>query len=61
MLPIADRLLILANPFQLRDRVFISQPHHGDLDSNAHRTHCLEGWEMIKAIRCWESGRTADS
>lgn len=49
-LPLAAGLLILANPFQLRDRVFsIFQPH-GDLDSNAHRTVTrLVGWEMIKA------------
>ena len=49
-LPVAAGLLVLANPFQLRDRVFsIFQPH-GDLDSNAHRALTrLVGWEMIKA------------
>ncbi len=50
-LPVAAGLLILANPFQLRDRVFsIFQPHAGDLDSNAHRALTRRvGWEMIKA------------
>jgi O-antigen ligase len=49
-LPLAAGLLIAANPYQLRDRVFsIFQPH-GDLDSNAHRALTrLVGWEMIKA------------
>jgi O-antigen ligase len=49
-LPVAAGLLILANPFQLRERVFsIFQPHQGDLDSNAHRALTrLVGWEMIK-------------
>jgi putative inorganic carbon (HCO3(-)) transporter len=51
-LPLAAGLLILANPFQLRDRVVsIFQPH-GDLDSNAHRVLTRRvGWEMIKAHR----------
>ena len=49
-LPIAAGLLILANPFQLRDRVFSIVQPHGDLDSNAHRALTrLVGWEMIKA------------
>jgi len=49
-LPLTAGLLVAANPYQLRDRVFsIFQPH-GDLDSNAHRALTrLVGWEMIKA------------
>jgi O-antigen ligase len=49
-LPVAAGLLVLANPFQLRSRVFSIFEPHGDLDSNAHRALTRRvGWEMIKA------------
>lgn len=49
-IPVAALLLVLANPFQLRDRVVSVFQPHGDLDSNAHRALTRQvGWEMIKA------------
>jgi O-antigen ligase len=50
VLPVAVGLLVLANPFQLRNRVFSIFEPHGDLDSNSHRALTRRvGWEMIKA------------
>jgi len=49
--PAVAGLLLLANPFELRDRVFSTfHAHPGNLDSNEHR-HVLQevGWAMVKA------------
>jgi O-antigen ligase len=50
LVPVFTAAVLLANPFDLRERaVSIFQPH-GDLDSNAHRALLRRvGWEMIKA------------
>jgi len=49
-IPIFVGLLLLANPFELRERaVSIFRPH-GDVDSNEHRAVLRRvGWEMVKA------------
>jgi len=50
-LPVAIAALLLANPFDLRERaVSALWPHQGQTDSNAHRAELRRiGWEMIQA------------
>src|ERR1043166_44368 len=49
-LPAVVGLLLLANPFEVRDRVVSAFRPHGEVDSNEHRVVTrLVGWEMIKA------------
>lgn len=48
--PIPILLLLLINPFAIRDRALSSFRPHGDTDSNEFRSVCRRaGWEMIKA------------
>jgi putative inorganic carbon (hco3(-)) transporter len=49
-LPVPLLLMVLLNPFEIRERVrSVFQPH-GDTDSNQFRYVCRRaGWEMIKA------------
>lgn len=49
--PFAAALVLLANPFGVRDRaISIFHPHEGTVDSNAfHGLARRVGWEMIKA------------
>jgi putative inorganic carbon (hco3(-)) transporter len=43
-------VVLLANPFAVRERVISIVQPHGDLDSNEHRAVTRRiGWEMIKA------------
>jgi len=48
-LPLPILAVLLANPFDLRERaISVFQPH-GDTDSNGFRYVCLrEGWEIVK-------------
>lgn len=49
-LPIPILLLLLANPFDVRERARSAFQPHGDTDSNQFRYVCRRtGWEMIKA------------
>jgi len=49
-IPVAAGLLLLANPFEVRERAISAFHPHGDLDSNEHRAVLRRvGWEMIKA------------
>jgi O-antigen ligase len=42
-------VLLLANPFELRERALSSFRPHGAMDSNSHKAELQEiGWEMIK-------------
>jgi len=48
-LPVPILVLLLANPFGLRERAVSVFHSHGDIDSNSFRYVCLrEGWEIIK-------------
>ncbi|HEX5227234.1 MAG TPA: O-antigen ligase family protein [Bryobacteraceae bacterium] len=49
--PVVIAALLLANPFDLRERaVSALSPHEGRTDSNAHRAELRRiGWEMIQA------------
>jgi len=48
--PAALALLLLANPFELRNRALSIYRPHGEVDSNAHRAVTRRvGWEMVKA------------
>jgi O-antigen ligase len=49
--PVMLVLVLLANPFSLRDRALSAfAPHAGQTDSNAHRAELRRiGWEMIQA------------
>jgi|SRR5665213_1676636 len=49
--PVAIAALLIANPFDLRERaVSALSPHQGQTDSNSHRAELRRiGWEMIKA------------
>jgi O-antigen ligase len=51
LLPLLVALVLLANPFSLRERALSAvSPHPGQTDSNAHRAELRRiGWEMIKA------------
>jgi putative inorganic carbon (hco3(-)) transporter len=51
ILPVLIALVLLANPFRLRERALSAvSPHPGQTDSNAHRAELRRiGWEMIKA------------
>jgi putative inorganic carbon (hco3(-)) transporter len=51
ILPVLIALMLLANPFSLRERALSAvSPHPGQTDSNAHRAELRRiGWEMIKA------------
>jgi O-antigen ligase len=51
MVPVAIAALLIANPFDLRERaVSVVSPHEGQTDSNSHRAELRRiGWEMIKA------------
>jgi O-antigen ligase len=51
IVPAIAGIVLLANPFQIRERVIsIVQPHEGQVDSNEHRAVLRRvGWEMIKA------------
>jgi putative inorganic carbon (hco3(-)) transporter len=51
ILPVLIALVLLANPFSLRERALSAfAPHPGQTDSNAHRAELRRiGWEMIKA------------
>ena len=48
--PVLVAILLLINPFELRERATSAFRPHGDVDSNAHRamTRAI-GWQMIKA------------
>ncbi len=50
-LPVLIALVLLANPFSLRERALSAvSPHPGQTDSNEHRAELRRiGWEMIKA------------
>jgi putative inorganic carbon (HCO3(-)) transporter len=49
-LPALAGLVLLVNPFELRDRAMSVFRPHGELDSNQHRVITRRvGWEMIKA------------
>jgi putative inorganic carbon (hco3(-)) transporter len=49
-LPVVAGIILLANPFEIGDRVISAFRPNGDLDSNAHRRMCrLIGYQMIKA------------
>jgi len=50
-IPLLIALLLLANPFAVRERaVSAFEPHAGGLDSNEHRALLRRvGWQMIKA------------
>ncbi len=50
-LPVLLAILLLINPFDVRERVVSAfHPHAGDMDSNAHRAMCRAiGYQMIKA------------
>ena len=49
-LPVLTGILMLANPFEIRERIVSVFVPHGDEDSNAFRTVTRRtGWEMIKA------------
>jgi putative inorganic carbon (HCO3(-)) transporter len=49
-LPVLAAIILLANPFEIGDRVISAFRPNGELDSNAHRRMCrLIGYEMIKA------------
>ena len=48
--PLAIGLVIVANPFMLRERIVSIVRPHGEMDSNEHRALLRRvGWEMIKA------------
>ncbi len=51
LVPVLIVVVLLANPFSLRERAFSAfAPHPGHTDSNAHRAELRRiGWEMIKA------------
>jgi putative inorganic carbon (hco3(-)) transporter len=50
LLPIVIAVLVLANPFEIRDRLLSPFRPHGNLDSTAHRAELRRiGWQMIKA------------
>jgi putative inorganic carbon (hco3(-)) transporter len=51
VLPVLIALVLLANPFSLRERALSAvSPHPGQTDSNQHRAELRRiGWEMIKA------------
>ena len=49
-LPLMLAVALLANPFELRERIVSIVRPHGDVDSNEHRALLRRvGWEMIKA------------
>jgi putative inorganic carbon (hco3(-)) transporter len=49
-LPVIAAIILLANPFEIGDRVISAFRPNGELDSNAHRRMCrLIGYQMIKA------------
>jgi O-antigen ligase len=49
-IPALAGVLLLANPFAVRERAVSAFEPHGDLDSNEHRAVLRRvGWEMIKA------------
>ncbi len=51
ILPVLIALVLLADPFSLRERALSAvSPHPGQTDSNVHRAELRRiGWEMIKA------------
>jgi O-antigen ligase len=50
LLPVLIAILVLANPFELRDRILSPFRPHGNLDSTTHRAELRRiGWQMIKA------------
>jgi O-antigen ligase len=51
VLPALIALLLLVNPFRLRERALSAvSPHGGQTDSNQHRADLRRiGWEMVKA------------
>jgi putative inorganic carbon (hco3(-)) transporter len=49
-LPVLIAIVMLVNPFQVRDRAISAFRPHGDIDSNAHRSMTRRiGYEMIRA------------
>ena len=49
-LPVVAGIIVLANPFEIGDRVSSAFRPNGELDSNAHRRMCrMIGYQMIKA------------
>ena len=49
-LPVIFGVLLLVNPFDIRERVISIARPHGDVDSNEHRALLRRvGWNMIKA------------
>lgn len=49
-IPAGIALVLLINPFAVRERAFSIFEPHGEIDSNEHRVVTREiGWEMIKA------------
>jgi putative inorganic carbon (hco3(-)) transporter len=50
LVPVVIAILVLANPFEIRDRILSPFRPHGNLDSTAHRAELRRiGWQMIKA------------
>jgi putative inorganic carbon (HCO3(-)) transporter len=50
LLPVVIAILVLANPFEIRDRILSPFRPHGNLDSSTHRAELRGiGWQMIKA------------
>jgi len=49
-LPVILAIVLLVNPFDVRERIISIVRPHGDVDSNEHRALLRRvGWEMIKA------------
>lgn len=49
-IPVVIALVLLVNPFAVRERALSAFQPHGDTDSNEHRVVTRKiGWEMIKA------------
>lgn len=49
-IPVGIALVLVANPFAVRERALSAFQPHGDVDSNEHRVVTRKiGWEMIKA------------
>ncbi len=50
LLPVVIAILVLVNPFEIRDRILSPFRPHGNLDSSTHRAELRRiGWQMIKA------------
>jgi O-antigen ligase len=50
LMPVVIAILILVNPFEIRDRILSPFRPHGNLDSSTHRAELRRiGWQMIKA------------